>query len=195
MNKAPSVNIEKDRVQAIKDNACAKFDVEINPKARGKAPLHAWHLMGHQAVKQNGEHIQSAAEKHGVDPDLIKSIMYLENAQGWYGKPAEKMGKADTILPMNVSKQRWSEMQTEGKNLFDSSENVDVGTKIIKALQDKIKGVDSSKLNKESIEKIGTLYNSLYKEKTTDYGARLAKIYKEKPWLEDAIPDALFYGM
>ncbi|MCP4395669.1 MAG: hypothetical protein GY804_15585 [Alphaproteobacteria bacterium] len=195
LEKAPSVNIEKDRIKAIKDNACAKFDIETNLKASGKAPLHAWHLIGHQTVRQNDKHIKHAAEKHGVDPDLVMSIMYLENAQGWYGKPAELIGAADTILPMNVSNKRWGEMQAEGKGIFNNAKNVDAGTKIIKALQGKIKGVNSSKLDKESIEKIGTLYNSLYKEKTTDYGARVAKIYEEKPWLEDASPDALFYGM
>jgi hypothetical protein len=45
------------------------------------------------------------------------------------------------------------------------------------------------RLDDPTPEKIATLYNGLMKEQVTDYGARVARYYKEKPWLK---PHGLF---
>ncbi|MCP4393512.1 MAG: hypothetical protein GY804_04505 [Alphaproteobacteria bacterium] len=196
LEKAPSVNIEKDRIKAIKDNACAKFDIEINTDVKGDKPKYSSHSLGHTIVNNNKNNIADASNELGVDKDLIKSIIYVEASQGGiYGYPADWVFMSDTIMPMNVSKTKWKDLAKDKNNMYNSNHNIHTGTKLLKEIQSKVKGVDPSKLDDKAIEKIGTLYNSLYKEKTTDFGARVLKVYKEKPWNQEGAPDALFYGM
>jgi hypothetical protein len=97
--------------------------------------------------------------------------MYVETTHGWYDRvvPGNK-----TIRPMNVHAEFWADLGWSRSDLDDAETNVRAGTMLIKKLGDRIKN--------PTTEKIATLYNNLSAEKVTDYGARVAEIYREKPW-------------
>jgi hypothetical protein len=45
-------------------------------------------------------------QRQGVDPDLAKAIVYVENAQGHYfggAWLAERLGLARSLFPMNIN--------------------------------------------------------------------------------------------
>ena len=57
-------------------------------------PLHANYSLGADAVREHDRVIREECERAGVDPDLVRAIMYVEVAQGHYfgvGYPVEMM--------------------------------------------------------------------------------------------------------
>ena len=67
---------------SIVNNTPGVIPIQTNPEADGKQPLHHWHDLGKNSVEQHDGIIQSEAEAQGVDPDLIRTVMYMENARG-----------------------------------------------------------------------------------------------------------------
>ena len=109
--------------------------------------------------------------------------MYVEVAQGHYfgagyvGDMFREFGveglQSKTVLPMNVS-DVWASLAGNRANLLDVRQNVRAGAALLKRIVDR--------LPNPSVERVATLYNSLAKEKVSDYGARVATVYKAKPW-------------
>jgi len=168
----PLFKNDKDRTESINKGTAAIFFIEDNNEASSDKPLHALDIFS--TVKKYDEYIISASKKYGVDSDLIRSIIYLEETQGWYDrfKP-----KASTIRPMNVHAEKWGKIFSfQRSDLDNPQKNIEIGTRLLKEIQIRVPHFD--------IKKTGTLYNSLSKEKNTDYGARIEKIYRTKPWLK-----------
>ena len=74
---------------------------------------------------------------------------------------------------MNVG-DAWAPLAGDRTDLLDVRQNVRVGAALLKRIVDR--------LPTPTVERVATLYNSLAKEKVSDYGARVANVYKAKPW-------------
>jgi soluble lytic murein transglycosylase-like protein len=119
-----------------------------------------------------------ASEKEGVDPDLIRATMYIETTQGYYfglGSHLDQAGLSKTILPMNINPDLWSDLGTRDQ-LDQPYNNIAAGAKILKGIV--------GNLTSPSIEAVATLYNALSATQVSDYGARAAAVYNERPWLK-----------
>ena len=165
------------REQAILRNKPAIFDIKGNPRADARAPWHADPVVGYSTVKSHAKLIEEEARRAGVDPNLVKAIMYVENAQGHYfggGRLAERLGRAKSILPMNVRHDPWGKLGFSERDLRNPRLNIRAGILIIKRIRDR--------LQNPTIAKIATLYNSLYKDNVTAYGARVSDVYRRRLW-------------
>jgi len=60
------------------------FKVSDNNKADGSEPL--YELSMFSSVKDNISYINEAGKKYGIEPNLIKSIIYMETTHGYYDK-------------------------------------------------------------------------------------------------------------
>lgn len=176
--------MEESRRWAILNNRKARFNISDNPKAKDSAPVYAIHEDGVQAVRSHSRRIEEEAATAGVDPSLVKAIMYVENAHGKkYGILGENTGISDTILPMNVSARNWgAPFGVSRKDLDDPRLNIRAGIKVVKNIVDRLDASDRTPA------KIASLYNGLARENVNDYGARVARVLKERLWRNNAPP-------
>jgi hypothetical protein len=171
----PTLFHEADRRKSILANEPGMFEVADNPDASSARPWYSDHNNGYDGVARNDSLIQQEARRIGVDPDLVRAIMYVEYANGYgYGGPAQAVGLARSLYPMNIRPDRWQGLAGAGADFGDSETNIRAGTQLIKRIADR--------LADPNIAKIATLYNSLAKDKVTDYGAQVARVYRDKSW-------------
>lgn len=166
---------DKARRAFVLQDGGGDFYVAPNPSANPDAPWYADPSKSTVGIYNDG--IIYAANKEGVDPDLIRSIMYVETTQGYYlglGTIMDKVGLSKTILPMNIYASLWSALGSRNE-LNDPLYNIIAGAKILKGIQ--------ANLAEPDIVTVATLYNALAATKVSDYGARVAAVYKDKPWL------------
>src|SRR5262249_36980646 len=72
--------------------------VAPNPSANGQAPMYEISAMS--PVNKYSAQINFASSQTGVDPRLIRSVMYMETTHGYYDSLVSWYGGNDTILPM-----------------------------------------------------------------------------------------------
>ena len=140
--------------------------------------LRTFESYGKSAVNENDRRILRYSDKHNIDPDLVRAVMFAENARGhkgifnWAG---DVSGLSKSIEPMNIQKNRWSSLvDKKPEDMYDPDVNVEAGTLLLSRLRDRIE--------KPTPEKIGTLWNSLKEKETTIFGTYIDKVYREKPW-------------
>ena len=66
--------------------------------------------LGKEAVNKYGEIVDKEAKAQGVDPNLVKAILYYENADGHkFGGNAfaDKLGWSGSVMPMNINPNIW----------------------------------------------------------------------------------------
>jgi hypothetical protein len=173
----PTINLEPLRRANILYDRPARFDIANSRKADGDEPFHADHDIGREAVAKHTALIEEEARRQGVDPDLVKAVMYVENAQGHYfglARLAEQFGLADSLFPMNINPKLWSDLAGPGADLSDPESNIRAGVTLIRRIQDR--------LNQPEVAKIATIYNAGAAEHVNDYGARVADVYQSRLW-------------
>lgn len=187
-NRGPVLETEAERRKSILENTPGLFQVEDNRDASGTQPGYALSGLGVDAVRNYDSLIEEESKRAGVDPNLARATMYMEASQGWYGYPAEALGFADSIFPMNVRRSLWGALidnqqhyRPAGKGPgyyvddFDNPRlNIRAGVTLLKRIEDR--------LENPTIRNIATLYNLLGKNKVTDYGARVERIYQTREW-------------
>lgn len=78
-------------------------------------------------------------------------------------------------MPMNIQIKKWSGLIDKKPNeLYDSNENIEASTVLLKRIRDRIKD--------PTPEKIGSIWNFAGKEKTSEFGEYVGMLYQEKPW-------------
>lgn len=173
LNLTPSER-ETARKALILQGSGGAFHVTSNPQANSAAPWYEDQSKSTVAVFNDG--INFAAAEHGVDPDLIRAVMYVETTHGWYDEFTQPLGVNDTILPMNVSVRNWGPaLGLSRQDLELPFTNIEAGTKILK-------GIIANLPDGAPVSAVATLYNSLGATKVTNYGARVAAVYQAKPW-------------
>lgn len=132
---------------------------------------------GIDAIKKHSDTIESLAKKHGIDPDLVKSIMFMENARGhFYGANdlADTLGLSDTIMPMNINPEIWGGLIGKEPDFNDPTQNIEAATILIKRISDR--------LENPTPEAIASIWNYLGRETPNDLGAYVQTIYDSKMW-------------
>jgi soluble lytic murein transglycosylase-like protein len=148
------------------------MEIEANEGASGEAPFYerpdlSW-VPAHSPI------ITSAAKDYGVDPDLVKAIMWVETTHGYYDIVKVASGSEKSVLPMNIHAEYWIDLGKTREQLKNIRTNVRLGVYILSEIAHRLKS--------PSVAKIATLYNNLSADKVSDYGARVTRVYEEKPW-------------
>jgi hypothetical protein len=152
------------------------FYVAPNPSAVSSQPWYA--APSQSTVGTYNDGIIFASEMEKVDPDLIRTIMYIETTQGYYfgmGPRLDQAGLSKTILPMNINPALWSDLGTRDQ-LNEPLNNIVAGAKILRGI--------TVNLRYPSVENVATLYNALSATEVSDYGARAGAVYRDRPWLK-----------
>jgi ribosomal protein S20 len=174
----PIINMEKDRTENIIEDKPALFEIAKNPKADGSPVVWEIPSLGNWAVRRYEPLISEISDKHGVDANLVRAIMWTECARGHkvgFDKLADKLRISGRVLPMNVDKQKWSSLiGKSADDMYSSRNSIEAGVVLIKRIQQRIED--------PTPEKIGSLWLYLGRENTSDFGAYVQRIYDERPW-------------
>lgn len=175
-NRWPELRMSADRQRSILEDTPAYFPIAENPEANSDAPFYAYSSAGAMAVRDNAAIIEEEARRVGVDPDLVRAIMYVERSHGDYGgigRLFDHAGISKSVLPMNV-RDSWTPLAGGNVDLMDVRQNVRVGATLLQRIQDR--------LPDPTIGKIASLYEFLGAETVGDYGARVEHVYRMKEW-------------
>lgn len=179
-NNPPTINEEKERLDAIANDKPAKFKIEKNPEASGDFKIHEVPILGRYMVKQHDTTIEKMAKKHGVDPDMIRAVMWSENARGHKlggNLIGDLIGNSKTPLPMNMNKETGAKLIGKTpEDLYDPANNIEASAIMLKRISDRI--------DNPTAAKIGSIWNFTGREKTNDFGEYIQRVYDEKPWLK-----------
>lgn len=181
-NRTPVVTGQANRIANIVASTPGHFQVRNNANATSAAPLNA--LPPDNEVSQHDAIIESEARRTGVDPDLVRAIMYVETTQGGsYGRVGELISpitkrwlgfEAKSLLPMNVRFDTWEGLGFSKTMLDDPRLNVRAGAMLLKRIRDRIPNA--------TVAQIATVYNFTGGTVVSDYGARVAAVYRSKEW-------------
>lgn len=180
----PIVNKAATREYILMHDLPAKFEIRDNPDARKNLNIidDIWHRegMAKKIVKENDGKITGYAKKHKVDPDLIRSVMFAENARGhkiFLNSLGDKVHKSSSPLPMNIDKNRWAGLiKKKPEDLYNPDYNIEASTVLIKRIRDRI--------DNPTPAKIGSLWHSSARENTDEMGEYINDVYRRKPWLK-----------
>ncbi len=154
-----------------------KFVVLDNQNANGAEPL--YEISAFSSVLRYSAQIDRVAQEVGIEPRLIRAIMYMETTHGYYDAPLSLIGENKSILPMNVNVEYWGSVFGDRKAMNDPYKNIKAGAEILKRIISNLPPA-------ASIRQIATLYNNINAHTVNNYGARVEKIYAAQPWLKGA---------
>ena len=106
--------MEESRQWAILNDRRVRFNIEDNPAEKGDASKFRDHGIGVDVVKEHDAIIEREAKRKGVDPDLVRAIIYMENADGNplnLNRLVEEFGMASSIPPRTSNRaygQAWT---------------------------------------------------------------------------------------
>jgi hypothetical protein len=181
VKKAPTVNMEYDRIDSLLKNTPAKFDIKF--KKTEKIWKEAWidtamrnNDLAQKTVQQHSETVEKLSKKHGVDSDLVKAIMWDENARGdFWGINRLVDPVSSSQRPMNIKGSMWSGLiGKEPGRLHDPEENIEASVILIKRIGDRIE--------KPTPAKVASIWHFAGHENTDEYGNDVDIIYNQKPW-------------
>ena len=170
---------ERKRKEAIIAGEGGSFSVAPNPDANPNAPWYEY--LARSNVRDYADQIEQVANEEGIDPDLIRAVMFVETTHGNYGgfgPMADALGRSDTILPMNVNVQYWGD-------IFGSRAELDRPLNNIRAGARMLKNIIGNFQSPASIPTIATLYNDSTATRVSDYGARVGAVYRSRPWEQE----------
>ena len=169
---------ESRRWAILNDRPNVRFNIDENPKEVGSAPSDREHDEGISAVNKHDSIIEQEAGAQMVDPDLVRAIMYVENAdesQGAFTKFVEDLGLAKTLLPMNINPRLWAGLIGVKEEEFHNPEvNIRAAVALIKRIQERVDGPTPAK--------VGSIYNFAGREKVSNFGARVQKAFDNRLW-------------
>lgn len=162
------------RKNAIINKVCTVvFKINDNPSASGEEPI--YEVSAFSSVRSNEATIDRVSRETGVDARLLKAIMYMEMTHGYYDIALAIFDKNKSILPMNINTEYWGDVFGSRKDLKNIYCNIKAGALIVQ-------GIQANLPYGSPISHIATLYNNLNAVVVSDYGARVAEIYKNEPW-------------
>lgn len=174
-SEPPVVNLEPDRIQVLIEDAPARFEIAENPDANPNyGKWHTIHALGVIAVRLNEAIIEREAEAQGVDPDLVKAILYVERAQGYRDIPAEILGRAESLHPMNIRPDPWSALDNPPADLGDQETNIRIAVTLIRRI--------SERIDDPTPAKVASIWNFTGRERVNHYGARVQDVYQNRTW-------------
>lgn len=172
---------EEKRIDDLRNDRPFEMDIKRNPNANGDKKFYEVPKVGYDTVRKFDPTIKEMAERHGTDPDMLRAVMWAENARGHkFGGNAlaDKLGWSNSKTPMNINPKLWGNVLGKEKtDLSDPRDNIEAAAIVLKRLENRING-------KKDAAKIGTIWNSTGQNETTDFGEYIGRVYREKPWLK-----------
>ena len=165
-----------ERIDALKNGLDLHLKLDRNPDLDCRWPLHTVPLVGKAFVKYYDDDIEEMAAKHGVDADLLRAVMYAENARGHYfgiNYLADAVGLSGSQAPMNIQNQ-WSGIDGRDFDTYNSRDNIELGAMVLKRI--------SGTLDNPTPEKVGTLWNGTGKNSVSNFGCTVEDAYNNKLW-------------
>lgn len=163
------------------------FEVGNTPGgAKWQSYAYSWYTspsVGAYAVRRNLQSIEEAATEFHISPDLLKGVVFMENAHGYYD--ALKPGGSSSFRPGNIQS-RWTALipgLTPSDLENNPNANIRATAKVLSEIQER--------LAFPSIEAIGTLYNGLSYSRITGYGLTLSEYIRDKAWTAPENPYAV----
>jgi hypothetical protein len=182
------VRMEANRIWAIQNNRQVIFNIEDNPTLTGEAPIYRFHKEGYYAVKDHDDTIVRESQRFGVNPDFVRAIMCVENADGHrFGgdQLVQRLGIEDTVLPMNIDSAKWDGIGGISKEEFaDPKKNIRAGVALIKGILDRV--------DDPTPAKVGSIWQFSGAEKVSANGAKIERVMRERLWEklpEEGMPD------
>ena len=175
--KDPEIR-ERYRKQFVVQGHGTIFNLAPNPNANAKAPSHE--NPDNSQVEKYDSLIRRVAKEENVDPDLIRTMMYMETTHGKYGglgPLADQLGVSRSVLPMNVRVSVWGDVFGSRLELNDPLNNIRAGAKIIRGIAGNLKPEQ-----RDNVAIIASLYNYLPATIISDYGARAQNVYRYRLW-------------
>ncbi len=175
--RAPVVNEEADRIRSIIENAPARFDIIENPDAdRDFGAWRSLHRLGWRAVRDYQTIIEREAEAQGVDADLVKAIMYVENAQSLDSQVDEglDLGQSESLLPMNIRPDPWAAIEDPPADLGNPETNIRIAVTLIRRIGHRIEDPTPAK--------VASIWIFTGRELVNDFGARVQDAYDRRLW-------------
>lgn len=164
-------NAKKRKINILKKDK-EYFKVSPNKNADDSEPFYAF---GHfSEVNRNKKIIEEKSQNAGVNPDLTKAIVHLETTQGYYDRIHEVIDKNTSLRPMNVQSEYWKDLGYSRDDLKEPEKNIEAGVELLKRIKNNMPDAGD--------EEIASVYNNLGAKKVSDYGARVKRLMKEKPW-------------
>jgi hypothetical protein len=173
----PTINDRHERRKAIRENRPARFDIEDDSRETGALPRFGeFHAEGRDAIVKYDSIIEEEARKRGVDPDLVRAIVYVENARGWYDFVKRN---PSSVRPMNINFRLWEGLGgIDPKNARDPRTNIRAGVELIKRIAERV--------DNPSPRVIASLWHFIGLEKTSKdkrrFAARVNYVYEHKIW-------------
>lgn len=187
LSKTPTINMSENREIYLLEDKPAIFEIKYKPR-EGKQNLdnnldriRSAEWLGKKVVRENDKHILKNAQKHDVDPDIVRSVMFAEHARGHgFGTnyASDYIGASKTHFPMNINTEKWASLISKKpvdlkKN---ASDNIEASTVLLKRIAKRIKNPTPAK--------VGSIWNSVGRENTNKFGEYIEQIYHRKPWRE-----------
>lgn len=180
-----SARIENDpdkREEAIKKDIPVRFSIERDLEQYKK--LNIWDdlynidYLGKAAVKKYDKEIVKYSQKHNLDPDIVRSVMYAENARVHKmgaNYITDRIGQSGSVMPMNIQKDRWAGLVNKKPDeLYNPDNNIETATVLLKRI--------AARVDRPAPEKVGSIWNYVGHEKTNEFGEYIGQIYRKKPW-------------
>lgn len=151
------------------------FRVTENPSANDEPPYIEWATFSE--VSENATAVASASKRFAVPPGLINSVIYLETTHGWYDAIPSAVGLNKSLRPMNVHAAWWRTLFGR-EYLAVSENNVHAGTFLLQRILTRKPGASTAA--------VASVYNDTNAAIVSNYGARLARIEREKLFIPPA---------
>jgi len=175
----PVINMEEDRIPNILANEPARIEIVENPNADASDRWYQSDEAGKAAVAKHTALIELEATRQGVDPDLVRAIIFAENARGHYfggSSILEAVGISETIFPMNINPSIWGGLGIDETTAHDPKTNIRAGVTLLSRI--------IARIDHPTPEKIASIWNHAGREKVNDFGAFVGRVYGEKLWQE-----------
>lgn len=172
----PTINDPRERVANILADLPARFDFNPDHDADASSPLWEAPIFGRIALAGYDPLIEAASRRHHIDADLLRAIMWMENARGHkfgFNYLLDEFG--DTKFPMNINPDLWANLLgSRNADLTDPEQNIEAAAILI--------GRMAARLDHPTPEAIGSIWNYIGRETTNDIGAYVGRVYRERPW-------------
>jgi soluble lytic murein transglycosylase-like protein len=185
--KGPLLEKESDRRTAINQDRPATIYVADNPDAKINF-MDGFDGYARAVVNYHDDAIKNAADKAKIDPDLLRAIIWYENAKGYYDIPLEwpavkklaglfgdsQLNK--TVRPGNINPDLWGGVGVTRENAYDPASNIQATAILLSRIHDRT--------YRPNVAKVATLYNGLGLDSVNDYGVSVDAVYRKRPWLK-----------
>jgi soluble lytic murein transglycosylase-like protein len=185
--KGPLLEKEADRRSAINQNQPGTIYVADNPQAKADF-IGSLDGYARAVVNYHDDRIRDAAANAKVDPDLLRAIIWYENAKGYYDIPFEwptvkkiagVFGDSQvnkTVRPGNINPDLWGGVGLTRENAYDPAANIQATANLLSRTHDRT--------FRPTVAKVATLYNGLGLDSVNDYGVSVEDVYRRRPWLK-----------